>query len=295
MFKKSVKEFFKNPIITIPNIITLSLISIFSEIFMKADYLNKLTPGGTITNYEDISVEMAKLISYLLLILMFYFFISPLVLASISLMTKKVTSETKPKFLDCVREALKYYCRLLGVSIFKILIFLCLGIAFMLALVPFLVNIKSYTAALPIGANILLLLYVISIVIFGVILMPIEVILVYDNLTIGGAISKGFKFGYRKLLKLLLVSILVFALIIISDYIFINLPPSLSIISTLFVAYITTFLNVYITNLYIFSIKPPIIVSPSITETDVDAITQEATVEKNPETKAIEKENKFII
>jgi hypothetical protein len=299
MFKKSVKEFFKNPIITVPNIIALSLMAIFSGVFLKTDYLNKLSAEGTITNYEDMPTEMAKLISYLLLIIIFYFFINPLVLATISLMTKNVTSGEKPKLLNSLKEAIKYYWRLLGVSIFKILIFMALSFVFIIAMVPFLMNMKSYADTLPISVNIILFLYFIVIIVLAIIMMPIEIILVYDKLTIGGAISKGFKFGYRKLFKLLFVSLTLAVLIIISNYIFINLPPSLSIISTLFFAYISTFINVYITNLYKFSIKEPSKTPILATDTNEANIVDNSKIEiseaDREKEQEKEKENKFII
>lgn len=288
MFLKSFKDFFKNPIITLPNILISSIMAIFSSVFLSSSNLNNLALETKLTGYEDMPTEMAKFMSYVLLMIIFYFFINPFVVSLVNIMAKKITANSKPNFIESLKESPKYYWQLFGIMVLKILIFIGVCIVFMILAIPYITAIQSNPNNLPVGFSILLFLFITVSIILNIILLPIETILVYDNSTIGAAFSKGFKFGCKNFLKLTGVSLFIGLIALIINYLIQLLSPNLSIISTIIISYMSVLLTMYIMNLYANNMK----ISDFNMQQNILEEKKESETDDNENN---ENENKFII
>lgn len=249
MFAKSIKDFFRNPVITLPAVIIALISGFFTGILNNNNYLKQMSLEGKITKLEDISTEMAKFISLVLLLLIVYFFISPIITAITNIMIKNVVNEEKPHLNLSIKSFPVYYWRLFGIMILKLLIFVGLFVVFFISLLPFLINAGSNPNNFPAGLFLIFVIIIFAAVFLVITLIPVEILLIYDNIGIGESLSKGFKFGLKNFFKILGSCILIGIIASVFTLIFRN-SGAFSIISSLITAYLGLFINVYIMNLY---------------------------------------------
>lgn len=250
MFAKSIKDFFHNPIVTLPSIFISLIMSMMTSVLLNKDYLNTLESSNDIINYNQLPTQIAKFLSYLLLMLIFYFFISPLIKATTNFMICRITNGGKATLLESISLSPKYYIRLLCIMIFKLLVFIVITIVFILASIPSLISIYNNPEHMPILFLILIILLGLCYVVAVIALSPMEAILVHDDINFTEAIGKGLKFGFKNFLRLLGTGAIIFIVIIVINYITSIFIPDITAVSTFLTTIVDTFFTVYIVNLY---------------------------------------------
>ena len=247
MFLKSIKDFFKNPVITVPNIIFSIIILLLDEFFLPRDVINKIASGET-----NLTMNNAlKIYIFSIVIILLTVFITPLLTSWVNLMCKKLADNGSTNFSASFKEAFKYYFRMLGAIVIKALIVIGFIIAAGILLVPFFVFYISGSTGRVTGLIvILLILLCIAFIFFITSLIPVESILVYDNLTVGASISKGFKFGIKKFFPFLGTVILISIINSLIVYLIGDKTIILTGISTIITSYLGVFLTVFTVNLY---------------------------------------------
>ena len=247
MFLKSIKDFFKNPVITVPNIIFSIIILLLDEFFLPRDVINKIASGET-----NLTMNNAlKIYIFSIVIILLTVFITPLLTSWVNLMCKKLADNGSTNFSASFKEAFKYYFRMLGAIVIKALIVIGFIIAAGILLVPFFVFYISGSTGRVTGLIvILLILLCIAFIFFITSLIPVESILVYDNLTVGTSISKGFKFGIKKFFPFLGTVILISIINSLIVYLIGDKTIILTGISTIITSYLGVFLTVFTVNLY---------------------------------------------
>lgn len=247
MFLKSIKDFFKNPVITVPNIIFSIIILLLDEFFLPRDVINKIASGET-----NLTMNNAlKIYIFSIVIILLTVFITPLLTSWVNLMCKKLADNGSTNFSASFKEAFKYYFRMLGAIVIKALIVIGFIIAAGVLLVPFFVFYISGSTGRVTGLIvILLILLCIAFIFFITSLIPVESILVYDNLTVGASISKGFKFGIKKFFPFLGTVILISIINSLIVYLIGDKTIILTGISTIITSYLGVFLTVFTVNLY---------------------------------------------
>ena len=111
-------------------------------------------------------------------------------------------------------------------------------------------------------------------------------ILVYDNLNIGDAISKGFKFGLKQFFKILGAALLIAVIAYITNMLLINYE----ILVTLITSYFNIFLTIYIMNLFRNTKKEPKLIIENIaTEISISIKQEDKNINDNKD------DNTFIL
>lgn len=286
MFRKSIINFFKNPLLALPNIILGLIAAIITQLVSKNSYFNKLALQSNSTSYADFTPEMAKSLSYILLIIIFLFFISPFITSWINIMCKNVVNDEKPAVFESLKKSPQFYWRIMGVFAIKFLIFTGISIIFFIAMLPSIISMAAHPETLSTTFVILVIVLIIAIITLIVALMPIETLLIYDNLKIGDALSKGLKFGFKHFFKILGVEILIAAITYITSKLLINFE----IVETLLTSYLNLFITVYIMNLFRNTKKEPkLIIEHSVTETNNTIEQEEKNIKDNND------DNTFIV
>lgn len=238
MFEKSLKDFFKNPLMVLPLIIS-SLITIGDKnIDAKANNIQNL-------DINVISEFISKLITPTdIAIILLMIILSPYLCAWAYLMIKDKAKGNGINFTQNFKEARKYYLRVFlfdlaqGIlSIVLIILAVVLGIALADVTGNSGAFIAIYALALTIG-----------LVYLFVVLTAVSPIMVVEDEGIGGALSKTFNFGNNKFF-------LIFGTILLTSIVsgitgkileFAHLGIIVSIVS----AYFKVFIYVYIIYLY---------------------------------------------
>lgn len=259
MLSKSIKDFFKNPIIAIPNIVY----ALVFQIILYLPPIKKLMLNtqllSNIESTEEILQNTTRTILFLLLIFIIYLFITPFILSWSHVMCKKVVLGDKPNFFENLKESLSYYWRNLGTSVLIGIIIFSVYMIFAILIIS-IVGVSTFTATNPENIDpskllilMLMLLFFLIVVLFLLIcLAPVNIALFYDNINIGKALSTGFKFGLKNFFQILgvflLYGLVIFTIVLpttlIGESIIINL------ITTLINSYLSLFPIIYMMNLY---------------------------------------------
>lgn len=263
MFLKSIKDFFKNPIVTIPGILFYLLIGGLSFYNLDPATLERLEQAGATGDIESISAEAAAFLSMLLLIFILSLFINPLVQSWSNLMVKDVVLTHEPHFRDNFRNSFRYYWRMFSISIIIGLFFIILFVAFAIACTPLIILAVNGNSSNITIAAILIIIFILLSIFMGISLMPVSTALVFEDLSITGSLSKGFKFGVKNFFPILGSCIPVVIIVLILSIILYNYPHAVNVVN----AYLGLFLTVYIMNLYNHK-NPPLFEEVSTVSTD---------------------------
>ena len=247
MFLKSIKDFFKNPVITVPNILFSIIILLLDELLLPRDVINKIASGET-----NLTMNNAlKIYIFSIVIILITVFITPFLTSWVNIMCKKLVNHGSTDFSKSFKETFGYYFRMLGAIVIKALIVIGFIIAAGVLLVPVIIIYVSGGTGRSIGLLVILLvLLCIAFIFFITSLIPVESLLVYDDLSVGKSISKGFKFGIKKFFPFLgtviLISIINSSIVyLVGDKTFIATG-----ISTIITSYLGVFLTVFTVNIY---------------------------------------------
>jgi hypothetical protein len=268
MFAKSLKTFFKNPLITLPNILFLLLYKIFLDWYLDVSGLTSADFGDDIANAADMQ-KAATFIAVFLLVLVLAVFVTALITSWTNTMCKYAVDGQPVNIFKALKEALKYYWRLLGVIVLIAAIFIGISIVLVIACIPLLFSLRdSINAASIIAIVAFSFIFFLGIIFLSICFTPVQILLVYDNLGIGESFSKGFKFGIKKFFPILGV-----VLLVILASLIINLPLEfglhasentvLSYITSAVSTYFSIFTVVYIMNSYKNSKPQEIVDMPS--------------------------------
>lgn len=246
MFKKSLKDFFFNPFIAVPGILFSLVIGVLSYYGINPDVVQRIIAEGESSDLSSISTDIASLFSTLLLIFIISIFITPFVTSWGNLMAKDVINEGDSNVTKNLKMSLKYYWRMFSTIILKGLIFIGVAIIFSIISIPLMMAAsKGSNTAITIIA-ITSIIFVLGGIFLVISLLPVEPLLIYDNLTISKSFSKGFKFGAKNFFPLL-GSTIPFTIVLLIIYaLLVNYPYAYSIVNS----YFEMFIVVYITNLY---------------------------------------------
>jgi hypothetical protein len=267
MFRKSIKDFFKNPIITIPTV----LFSIITQLLLYFTFGKMTFDESMITSEivdQKIAIEyLGKFMLFGLILVLFYLFISPIIISWTNIMCRDIVNGEKINITDSLKQAFKFYFRMLGTMVLTFLILMGVYILFFILIaIPLIPMTMSQTTASSVIAVVLIVVlvfvFLIVIVFLSICITPIQPLLIYDNLSVIDSISKGFKFGIKKFLHLLGVFLLILVIgLVITIPVSLILPVG-SYIATAITSYISIFSAVFTMNLYkdykIKSTLPPI-------------------------------------
>jgi hypothetical protein len=255
MFSKSIRDFFKNPIITVPTVVFAMLTQI-PIYFLTAS----LPPDESMLTNELSDPTAAlqffgkfMLIGFLIFVL--YLFLSPIIVSWTSVMSRDVVNEIKPNLGSGLKESFRYYWRVLGTLVLSFLIlmgaYIVFAILIAIPLVPLAMSQSESSGIWAIVAVIILaFIFVLVMIFLAICLMPIQPLLVYDNLGVTESIGRGFKFGMKKffpILGVLLLNVVIsMILAIAAEFI----SPVVVYIVTAITSYLGVFIIVFVLNLY---------------------------------------------
>jgi MFS family permease len=246
MFIKSLKDFLKNPIVTIPGILFYLLTGGISYYNLDPAVLNQLEQAGTTGDVQNISTEMAAFFSVFLLIIIITIFLRPLISVWSNLMVKDIILEDEPNFRKNFRDSFKYYWRMFSISILVGLIFIVMLIVFAIIFTPLIISaVNGNTTGITIS-SILIVIFILLGIFMWISLMPVSVALVFENLSITKSISKGFRFGAKNFFPILGSAIPAAITILIISLILYQYPHAANLVF----AYLGMFIMFYIGNLY---------------------------------------------
>jgi hypothetical protein len=246
MFSKSIKDFFKNPIITVPVILFYLLTGGLSFYSLDPEVLNQLEQAGTTGDMQSIGPEIASFLSAILLIFIVSIFLKPLADSWSNLMTKNVVLKQEPHFRENLKNSFKYYWRMFCFSVLMGLFFIVLLVIFAIICVPLIISAVNGNTTSLTAAAILTIIFILFFIFMSICLMPIPIILIFENLSITKSISKGFSFGVKNFFPIFVSSIPVFIIVLIVSMILFQYTHAVNIVY----AYIGMFITVYIMNLY---------------------------------------------
>lgn len=265
MFLKSIKDFFKNPIVTIPDILFYLLIGGLSFYNLDPAALDRLEQAGTTGDIESISAEVATFFSMLLLILILSLFINSLVKSWSNLMIKDVVLTHEPHFRKNLRNSFKYYWRMFSISVFIGLFFIILLVIFAIASTPLIISAVNGSSPSITAAAILIIVFILLSIFIGISFMPVSVALVFEDLSITKSISKGFRFGVNNFFPILGSCIPVVIIVLLLSIILYDYPHAVNVVY----AYLGMFITVYIMNLYNHK-NPPVLEEVSLISDDTN-------------------------
>lgn len=209
MFSKSLKDFFKNPIITIPNIIYVGITQLL--IFLL---FGNISDNLLYNNVEFDPQAAATVALSFLLFLIISLFVTPFIFSWSAFMAKRTVDGEKPSIIESLKESLKYYWRVLGVTVLIGLIIFAVYFLMVIILaitvgVSFLASPQQLSSSTGLLLIVLAIVFILGFVFLAIALSPIHAVLVYDNLSVGDAFSKGFKLGTKKFFPILGFSLLI--------------------------------------------------------------------------------------
>lgn len=255
MFSKSIKDFFKNPIIALPTVFFALLTQI------PLYYLTESLPTdeSIIANeLSDPTVAMQFLGKFMLfgfLIFVIYLFFSPIITSWTSVMCRDAVNGTKSSFGGGFKESFRYYWRVLGTMVLSFFIlagaYIVFAVIIAIPLIPLAMSESENTGILALVLVIILaFIFVLAMIFLAICIMPIQPLLVYDDLGVTQAIGKGFKFGIKKFFPLLGVFLLTMVIGMVLAIIAELISPVAVFVVTAITAYLGVFLIVYILNAY---------------------------------------------
>ncbi|MDF2673539.1 MAG: hypothetical protein K0R09_1804 [Clostridiales bacterium] len=255
MFTKSLNDFFKNPIITVPTV----LFTIVTQILLFFTFGNMAFDESLITSeFADPSIAieyLGKFMLFGLILMLFYLLISPIVLSWTNIMCRDAVYGEKPNITDSFKQSFKFYFRMLGTLVLTFLILIGAYIVFiMLIAIPIIPLAMSQTKSSGVFAVVLIVIlvfvFLIAMVFLSICIMPIQPLLIYDNLNITNSISKGFKFGFKKFFPLLGTFLLLMVIGLIITIPANIISPIASYIAAAITSYLGIFTVVFTMNLY---------------------------------------------
>jgi hypothetical protein len=252
MFKKSLKEFFYNPFITVPGILFSLIISIFSYSGINPEVIERIGAAGESGDLSSIGADVASFFSTILLILIISLFVTPLVISWSNLMVKDIVTEGDSNVTKNFKISFKYYWRMFSAVILKGLIFIGIAIVFAIIITPLMFSASNGSTSAITVIAITSIIFIFGGIFLIISLLPVESLLIYDDLTISKSFSKGFKFGAKKFFPILGASIPYAIILLIFYAILINYPYAYNVVNS----YFGMFLVVYIMNIYRESKEP---------------------------------------
>lgn len=255
MFAKSIKDFFKNPIITIPTV----LFTIATQMLLYFTMGNMPFDESLVANEftdPNIAIQyLGKFVLFGLILMLFYLLISPIILSWTNIMCRDVVNGEKPSFTGTFKQCFKFYFRMLGIIVLTFLILMGVYIIFILLiaipLVPLAMSQNSSSNILAVVLIVILVFIFLLVMIFlSICIMPIQPLLVYDDLGVIESILKGFKFGIKKFFPILGVFLI---LAVIGSAITIpasSVSPAATYIATAITTFFGIFNVIFIMNLY---------------------------------------------
>ena len=262
MFSKSLKIFFKNPVITLPNIIFLVIYTFFLNWFIKASNIDPQSLSNDLSSAMNVE-KSATLAGIFLLSVLVVIFVSALIACWSNVMCKHAVDNEPINIIESLKESLKYYWRVLGIITLLIAIAIGIAIVLILACIPLAVSIKnSITPDTVIKFGMIILIFCLVMLFLSICIMPIQIVLDYDNMGIGSSISKGFKLGIKKFFPLLGTVLLIALINIILKLLLQSFMGKNNEISNYITSIISTYLSmftiIYVMNLYKSLNKPEI-------------------------------------
>lgn len=238
MFEKSLKDFFKNPLMVLPLIIS-SLITIGDK------NIDAYTNGMQNIDFNMMTDVLPKLFTPTdIAIIILLIIVSPYLSAWAYLMIKDKSKGNGINFTQNFRDAMKYYPRVFLFNLVQgilAIVFVLLAILLGFAIANIIGNIKAFIV-------IYVLVLTIGFLYLFVVLTTVSPIIVVDNIKISRALSKAFSFGNKKFFLIFGNLILIGIVGTISEKVleFAHLSKIVGIVS----AYIQSFIYVYIIYLY---------------------------------------------
>lgn len=256
MFSKSLRDFFKNPIIAIPKI--LFTLGIFLAMLPFNSSLLKLSASiqySEMAGPEYILGQVGKLLLIMLIFFLVILIISPIVTSWSLLMTKNSVNLQKPDFIGSFKESFKYYWKVLGCFVLIGLMFFAAYIVFVILLTIFVIPISMAGAAYnssTIAPQFIIIALILSLPLsfLAICVLPIVPLLIYDNLSLTEALGAGFKLGFKRFFRILGACLFVGIIIAPLSYILRNASQPISIILSVINTFLSCFIYVYIMNLY---------------------------------------------
>ena len=245
MFSKSVNLFFKNPIIGLPSLLLALITSLFARFIIGTNYLKNFD-SNSISGLNTIPAGLARAVSFFLLYAIIVMLIEPLIQAITILLAKNALDRSEESFQNIVRYSLKYYWRLLGVLVFKLFLLVGIFIGTIIIIMPSLTKFSVSPHSFPYGSLLLIFLMALLIIVFSILMLPIEPILVYEDLSLGDSISKGIQFGFKRLPALIGVTLLVGIGTTILNYVLSLIIGDVSEISSSITSYFSVCVTIYI-------------------------------------------------
>lgn len=255
MFTKSLNDFFKNPIITIPTV----LFTILTQILLFFTFGNMAFDESLITSeFADPSIAieyLGKFMLFGLILILFYLLLSPIILSWTNIMCRDVVNGKKPNITDAFKQSFKFYFRMLGTLVLTFLILIGAYIIFIILIaipiIPLAMSQTKSSGALAIVFIVILVfIFLIAMVFLSICIMPIQPLLIYDNLNITNSISKGFKLGFKKFFPLLGTFLLLMVIGLIITIPANLISPIASYIAATITSYLGIFTIVFTMNLY---------------------------------------------
>lgn len=247
MFSKSLKDFFKNPIIAVPNVLFALIGAILSKNLTNSKSLSILENAGRLGDFTTVMAEAVKVFTFALFLIIFTIFVTPFIMSWSNLMCKDIINGEPANFGERFRDSWKYYWRMLGAIVIKVLIFIGLAAAAFLLMLPFgLLSVGGRSTSAAGFAIIVIIVLFFAIIFFAISLTAVEPILIFDNLGIGESIAKGFKFGIKKFFPILGTALLIGIVNGILTLIF----DKENYFSIIINGYLGLFITVFIMNMY---------------------------------------------
>jgi MFS family permease len=246
MFKKSLRDFLKNPILTIPGILFYLLTGGISYYNLDPAILDQLEQAGATGDIQSISTEVAAFFSAFLLLLIITIFLKPLVDVWSNLMAKDIVLENEPNFRKNFRNSFKYYWRMFSISVLIGLIFIIALIIFTIILTPLIISAINGSTTGITASSIMVVIFVLIVIFMWISFMPVSVALVFEDLSITKSFSKGFRFGVKNFFPILGSIVPIIIVMLVLSIILYQYPHAANIVY----AYLAMFITIYITNLY---------------------------------------------
>lgn len=255
MFTKSIRDFFKNPIIAIPTVV----FSIVSQVLLNITLGTMPSNESILTNeFADPTIALqylGKFMLFGLILMLLYLFISPIIFSWTNVMCREVVNGERPNFSDGLKQAFRFYWRMLGVIVLTFLIIMGVYIVFIILiaipLLPLAMAQSTSSSILAVViAVILFFVFLISMVFLTICLSPVQILLVYDDLSVIESISRGFKFGLKKFFPILGVFVLMMAVGLVITLPASLISPVVSYIASAITSYLGLFTIIFIMNLY---------------------------------------------
>jgi uncharacterized membrane protein YesL len=246
MYIKTVKDFFKNIAITIPNILFFLLTSVIAYFTLDPEAIQRLEQAEENVNLSTLAPDAARFISSMFFLLILGLFLTPFISSWSNLMCKDVVNDRGSNIIKNLRLSSKYYWRMFGTTVLKGAIFIGIAILFAFAMTPLAVSSAGGNTGSVTAIAIISIIFFIGFIFFIIALTPVEPLLVYDNLSIGQSFSKGFRFGLRKFFPILGAFIPIGIIVLVTYILLIDYPFVYTFLNSFF----SMFVPLYVMNMY---------------------------------------------